>query len=544
MRNRLSRMNGKWAFILVAFVIGLAACSNGGEKTQKTAKLEDARYEIDEETPAWELDTQENTELTWYVNGDWFNTEYGEDPITKTLKEDLKLDVKFIKGDDEKLNTLFAGKKMPDLITIFDGNSDVATKAESWALPLQELADKYDPYFYKVAQEQTLDWYQLSEGKSYGYPSFSNTAEHFEKGQVHGNDGFLIKEDIYEAIGKPDMSTPDGLLAALGEIKEKFPEVTPFAFKGFASEGDAGSLSGTLQNFLGIPIQTEDGQWYDRNLDEDYLDWIKTFNEAFKKGYISEDNFSDDNTVFEENIASGKYASVLTGGIAQLSGFLQRNYETNPDSKYIAIDGPSIGNEPMLEQAGPSGWSVTYISKDVKDPAKAIQLYTYLLSEKGQYLTTFGVEGETFEFNDDGKAVLLPEVKKMKDENPEEFKKKYRMGEFWFFGHDSFELENGENDPPESIVQIRKWAEEYLSPEYFVLANIDPDQGTAEARSLVNIKSRWASTLANLLTAKDENEFNKTLDSYKKFLDENNFDAIAEIRNEKMQENKEKLGWE
>lgn len=538
----------KWALsksllaVLLLFVV-LAGCSNDSNKENESANLdEEVRYEVDENTPSWELDTKENTELTWYVNADWFNTDYGNDPITKTLKEDLNLDIKFIKGDDEKLNTHFAGGEIPDIITIFDGHSDIAKKADTWALPLQELADKYDPYFFEVAQEQTLDWYQLSEGKSYGYPSFSNTSEHYEKGLIHGNDGFLIRQDIYEAIGEPDMSTPEGLLSALGEIKEQFPEVTPFAFKGFSNEGDAGSLSGTLQNYLGVPVKTEDGDWYNRNLDEDYLGWVKAFNEAFQKGYISEDNFSDDDTIFEENVASGKYGSVLTGGIAQLSGYLQRNFETNPEQKYIAIDGPSVGKDPMLEQAGPSGWTVTYISKDVKDPAKAIQLFTYLLSEKGQYLTTFGIEGETFEFNENGNAVLLPEVEELRNDNPEEYKEKYRLGEFWFFGHDSFELEKGENEPTESIVQIREWAQPYLSPEFFIISNIDPDQGTAEARNLVNIESRWATTLAQLLSAKDESEFDSILAEYQKFLDDNNFDSIVEIRNEKIKENMEKLG--
>ncbi len=526
--------------ILILFIIVLTGCSNDANSSENT-ELEEARYEIDENTPAWELDTEESTELTWYVNADWFNTDYGNDPITRTLQEDLNVDIEFMKGDDEKLNTHFSSGNIPDIITLFDGQSDTAKKAESWALPLQELADKYDPYFYQVAQEQTLDWYQLSEGKSYGYPSFSNTEEHYEKGLVHGNDGFLIRQDIYEAIGEPDMSTPDGLLSALEDIKEQFPEVTPFAFKGFANDEDAGSLGVTLQNYLGIPVRTENGEWYQRNLNEDYLGWIKTFNEAFKLGYISEDNFSDDNTIFEENIASGNYATVLTGGIAQLSGFLQRNLEANPDQKYIAVDGPSIGRDPMFEQAGPSGWTVTYISKDVKDPAKAIQLFTYLLSERGQYLTTFGVEGETYEFNENGNAVLLSEVEAMRNDNPEQFKEEYRLGEFWFFGHDSFELEHGENDPPESVVQIREWAQDYLSPEFFLISNIDPDQGTGEARSLVNINSTWATTLAKLLTAKNEDEFDQTIESYEQFLDQNNFESIVEIRNEKMKENMEKL---
>ncbi|MCC4093495.1 MAG: hypothetical protein LL057_05145 [Bifidobacterium breve] len=51
------------------------------------------------------------------------------------------------------------------------------------------------------------------------------------------------------------------------------------------------------------------------------------------------------------------------------------------------------GNEPTLSQAGLSGWTITYISKKTKNPAKAMQLYTYLLDDPGQYLVNFGIEG-------------------------------------------------------------------------------------------------------------------------------------------------------
>jgi putative aldouronate transport system substrate-binding protein len=530
--------------LVLASSLVLAGCSKDASETSKEeGTKKDARYTVDENTPAWKLDTKENTELSWYVNADWWNTDYGNDTVTKKLKEDLKLDVKFLTGDDTKLNTYFAGGELPDIITIFGGNSQAAQKAATWALPLNELADQYDPYFYKVAQQQTLDWYRLEDGNTYGYPSFSNTQEHYDSGAIPGADAFIIRNDIYEAIGKPSMATPEEFLAAMAKIKAQFPDVVPFGFRGFSAAGDTGSLGQAFQNHIGVPIATDDNKWYNRNLDEDYLTWIKTFNEAHKAGYISDDNFSDDNTAFEEKVASGKYATLMASGIPQLSGTLQKNIATNPAQKYIAIDGPmsTVGNEPTLNQTGISGWSVTYISKNVKDPQKAIQLYTYLLSEEGQFLTTYGIEGETFEFNADGKAVLLPEVAELRDANPEEYKKKHRLGEFWFFGHDTFAVNHGDNQPSEAIGQMQEWAKGKLKPQ-FINENTDPDQGTAEARSLTNVNTFWATTLATLLRAKDEKQFDKILADYEKFLEDNNHDSIVEVRNEKMKENAEKLG--
>lgn len=543
MKNKFKSMFTSSLISLLVLSLVLAGCSSNEKSSAGEATKEKARYTVDENTPAWKLDKKENTELTWYVNADWWNTDYGNDTITKKLKEDLKLNVKFVKGDDTKLNTYFAGGDMPDIITIFGGNTPPAQKADTWALPLNELAEKYDPYFFKVAQEQTLDWYKMKDGNTYGYPSYSNTTDHYNSGLIPGQDAFVIRSDVYEAIGKPSMSTPEEFMAAMEKIKQQFPDVVPFGFRGFSTAGDAGSLGAPFQNHLGVPITTEDGKWYDRNLDEDYLSWIQTFSEAHKKGYISDDNFSDDNTKFEEKVANGSYATLFVSGAAQLTGALQKNIAAHPEQKYIAIDGPksTVGNEPTLTQSGISGWSVTYISKDVKDPQKAIQLYTYLLSDEGQYLTTFGVEGETFEFNAEGKAVLLPEVQELAKSNPEEYKKKYRLGEFWFFGHDTFAAEHGANPKNEALASIQEWATGKLKPQ-FVLENIDPEQGTAEARSLTNINTTWATTLASMLRAKDDKEFEKIKSDYEKFLKDNNFEDITKVRNEKMKENAEKLG--
>ncbi len=37
-----------------------------------------------------------------------------------------------------------------------------------------------------------------------------------------------------------------------------------------------------------------------RDMDEDYLSWIKTLNQAYKNGCISDDSFTDDNTAWQE----------------------------------------------------------------------------------------------------------------------------------------------------------------------------------------------------------------------------------------------------
>src|SRR5690606_8746854 len=208
--------------LLMAVVLVLSACSkekSGGAGLNTSIE---ERYTIDPNTPAWKLDTKESTTLTWYVNADWWNSDYGNDVVTKKIKEDLNLDITFITGDDTKLNTFFAGDDMPDLISVFDSNSSIVQKADTWALPLNDLAEKYDPYFNQVAAQDTLNWFQLADGKTYGYPNYSNTQADYEQGTIPAKTAFVIRKDVYDALGQPDFSTPEQFTATLQAIKAQF----------------------------------------------------------------------------------------------------------------------------------------------------------------------------------------------------------------------------------------------------------------------------------------------------------------------------------
>ncbi|WP_339302612.1 sugar ABC transporter substrate-binding protein [Paenibacillus sp. FSL R5-0519] len=541
--NKASGKKGITLFAtLLAAVMMITGCSggSGGSSEGNWVSIED-RYTVDPEKPAWQLDKKEEvTDLTWYVNADWWNTDFGKDIVTKKIKEDLNINIKFITGDDTKLNTFFAGGDMPDLLTVFDSNSPVVQKAATWAMPLNDLAEKYDPYFNKVAAADTLNWFQLADGKTYGYPNYSNTQEDYDSGNIPAKTAFVIRKDVYEALGSPVIGTPEEFQSVMKRIKQEFPALIPF---GFNSIGEGtGSLGDTLQDFIGVPLETESGEFYDRNLDEDYLTWLKTLNTVYRDGNISDDSFADDGTAFEEKVKSGKYATMLLDGTPQQGGNLQIYMSANPGKEYIAIDGPQStkGNAPTLNQSGITGWMINYISKDCKDPAKVIQIFTYLLSEEGQTLMNYGIEGETYQTKADGSVELLPAVKELQLNNADQFKKDYRMGEFMFFGHDRHKALSADAFP-EAIKQMQEWGKGKLKP-HFILENISPDQGTPEARALSAINTKWNTTLVSMVRSKDDASFDNALAAYKSFLGENRWEEIVKVRSEKMKQNKEKLG--
>lgn len=534
------------SLLVAGALLTLAAC--GGGKKEDTAtkevKLPDIadRYTPDKDTPAWQLDKkEETTKLTWYVNADWWNTEYGKDMVTKKIKEDLNVDIKFITGDDTKLNTYFAGGDMPDIVTVFDSNSQVARKADSWALPLQDLAEKYDPYFNTVAREETLNWYKLGDDKSYGYPDYSNVQSDFDSGAIYARDAFIIRKDVYEAIGKPDFSTPAGFIEGMKKIKAQFPDLIPFGFNDFAADGSSnGSMDTVVQDMLGVPY-TKDGKYYDRNLDEDYIEWVKAFRQVHEDGNVSDDTFTDDGDKFKEKLQTGKYATVMIGSFVNQGIPLQTFKASNPDAEYMAIDGiqSTVGNEPTLTQAGISGWMINYISQKCADPAKAIQVFTYLLSDEGEMLTNFGIEGETYTKAADGTVKWTDEARKIQQDDPEKWQLEYRMGEFIQFGHDRFKAMNPDSYV-DAVKQMQEWGDGKLTSQ-FLTENIGPDAGTQEARAQSAIQTNWSTTLVGMLRAKDEATLAGLLEDYKAFQKDNKIDAVNKVRNEKIKENEAKL---
>ncbi len=536
--------------LLLFSVFSLAACSkNKDEKTSAsdaTAELPEARFEADAETPSWEKDTDHDVTLKWYVNFDWYaRSPWGEDVVSKKIKEDMNIDVEFVAGNDEKLNTMLAGGDLPDIIT-FDKGLAAANEAPKFALPLNQLAEKYDPYFLEhAAKKDALKWYTLDDGNVYGYPSFSTTKQDFEDGNVVGDQVFIVRKDIYEAIGEPDMSTPEGFLDALKKAHEQFPTaddgtpLVPFGSSALdIANGSDGALGQTLQDFLNIPV-TEDGKYYDRDADEEYVNWLEVLRKAYNEGYISNDQFSDNAGNMTEKISQGRYFAVLHNNIKGLNEYMSNNNKRNADETYIAVDGPknSKGDEPKFTGGNIGGWTQTFITKDTKEPQKAMELLTYLASEYGTMVATFGVEGETYELVD-GQVQYSAETEELRNSDIAKFDKEVGIGNYWFLSNDNYAIQMGQK-PATSIRQMTEWAQDKLAPR-FEIESIDPTEGS-ERRNLTKINTDRVQAMVAFIQAKTEDEGRQIWDDYMTQRETEGWDKIVDYRNDKIAENIEKL---
>ncbi|MBC8080884.1 MAG: extracellular solute-binding protein, partial [Gorillibacterium sp.] len=117
---------------------------------------------VNPDAPGWQSDTSPIT-FDWYLNFSWFPNKWGVDETSKYITKKTGVDINFIVpagNENEKLNTLIASGKLPDFITLGWWEDAVKKMIEGkLVLPLNELADQYDPYFFKVGDPSKIGWY-------------------------------------------------------------------------------------------------------------------------------------------------------------------------------------------------------------------------------------------------------------------------------------------------------------------------------------------------------------------------------------------------
>ena len=477
-------------------------------------------------------------QLDWYVNFSWFNAGWGGNHVTDSITESTGVTVDFSiptgTGSDT-LDAMIRQGDLPDLITLGWWEPQVSTLIDGgYVYSLDELAETYDPDFYTVAGADQLAWYRQSDGYVYGYPSFSAGVG---EEQQAANMVFVVRKDLYEALGSPDMSTPEGFADTLRQAAARFPDVDgkpliPFGVGEFNEYGNA-SLTDCLPDFLAIPPQ-KDGQAYDAVTDPDYQTWLKTLRELVADGTLTSDFFFDKRQQIAEKLMDGQYFCLLyqwTDVEAQLKAL----YAAHPERMYIAVDGPrnGAGDAHTLSGVGMNGWTLTFVSRSCEDPEAAMKLMHYLLSEEGQDLVRYGREGQDYWNREDGAVLTEPAARLFEEDYPAYVQQIGANNTYWM-------LQSGTNSiETEGLQQIRDWVTPYTVNISAYEIAFDPGSRAAEIDE--QEKLLWGQTLPQLLLAPDEAAYDEVLQGYLQQRDALGWSSLQQEQTRLMQRNTQKL---
>ncbi len=500
--------------------------------------------------PAWKKDTSPIT-FDVYFNASWFAEPWGKgDSTTSYVTKKTGVSINYIAptgNETEKVNTLIASGALPDFFMVGYWEPGYRQAIEGKLVyALNALADKYDPWFYQVHPQSIRGWYTQDDGNVYGIPNFAYAPEKATGSvKMYSNKTFLVRKDMYEALGRPDMRTPEGFLAALKAAKDRFPTVDglpliPFGCHEFTDAGND-SFQGFLQDQLAVPRQA-DGKLFDRFSSPEYVRWMKTFRKANELGLVSKDIFIDKRAQMGEKMTQGRYFSMMYQW-TDLQTENQNRYTADPNSVYVAIEGPRDAklDKPQLAGSGSlAGWMVTMISTKVRNPARAIAFLDYAFSEEGQKDMYLGQKGVTWD-TINGRDQLLPAVRDLQARDKNEFRQRYLCaGELWTW-YDPYTVAKWELPTLPPNDQPKDWTTKY-AVSVAAFDDLDPATDSPEGIIKKKLDDKWGVLLPQLILARSDAEFDTLWNGWLSDRKTMGWDKLFAFQQTQYQDHKKKLG--
>lgn len=509
-------------------------------------------------------ETLEPYTFTHYFNYDWWAIKpWGQDEVSKTLKEKFNVTVEFQKPDSDpqaKLNVMISSGDLPDSIMMDRGADNIKMARLGLLQPLEPFMEK-NPNMQQNLLPQTIDMLKIDD-KLYGIPNWPRTAA------TGGNNVWIYDKKLYEAAGSPKLETFDDLYNYAKKIKTDVPRTAdgaptiPF-ITDYTPDGNM--LAGAFYRSFGGVLTNG---WY-TVLDNKYQLVFRDpvfkqasmeINKWWREGLISETQFTDTKDQILEKIVAGRTALLYydhsQDDTNQFRRLLREKY---PDDSYEIVQPnpfpPANGLSPSDiygDIDATVGWNVTCITKNAENPQRIFDLWTYLYTPEAAVLQMYGPKGEMWEetkTSEDG--LPIPILKKPESEFTTE--EMNRLG-LWFWmipGHsdhvDKIKFAVNDMQPEDK----RSWVistqahiltpTKVLSDEFTGVPDVvDPQSNEGIQRTL--IENHIRENYPKVLMAKSQAEAEAAYEEIIAFADKNGIAKIEEIYDKKYQENVSKVG--
>ena len=404
---KMKNVAKKWLACLLTGSVVLAGCAaQGGGKASSGAGQTENQNEMDVQTSAQETRedqvNQEREVLKLFVDETWWSYDSWSGRIPELLSERLGVDFEVtIAADDTELNLMIASGELGDLVCTgkFGRMSDanVSYSLDELAGRAGEELDIHSVMrFVNTAEDGQI--YTLMAGfspRSY--------LQQWDKA-VYEAAGMVVRSDIYEEMGSPDIKNLDDLERLLQMVKEKYPDMIPLIFNATHQNAFLKLLCGATVNTDGfIDIEGKAAPFIK---DPNFKKYFELMNDWYRKGYMSDENFaftSDDNDL-EYIISNKAFADSRYSDTADV--FNSKLKDAGCDFTVTQLIDITYMDGAKFTQ-GTAGWRGLFVPKSCKNPELAYKVLKYLWSPEGQQLMLWGEEGKDWEWSEDRTYPIL-----------------------------------------------------------------------------------------------------------------------------------------
>lgn len=322
----------------------------------------------------------------------------------------------------EQRNLALSSDTLPDAFhSAGIPNSDLYKYGEQGMfIPLNELIEDYGPNIKKVFEEYPEVEKALThpDGNIYSYPTLYDPD--FKPLLASSEPWF--REDWLEQLDMDLPKTTDEYYEFLKAVKETdligdgSNREVPFGAQNIKQIFDwingsfgVGNRGLSVGNIDADPEDESKVRFYP--ITDGYKEMLQYTHKLFDEELIEQNIFSLEHGQYFANAAEGVYASTYIQNPADLFGG-----EFN--ESYIggfALEGPN-GEKAFSGMSHPVGVQGAFvITKENENPAATIRWIDHFYGDEGAKLYMMGIEGETFEINDDGDYEYVEDIRNNPD---------------------------------------------------------------------------------------------------------------------------------
>ena len=306
-------------------------------------------------------------------------------------------------NEQEAYNLMIASGNLADIISYNDGNELDKLGRDGGLIPLNDLIDQYAPNIKKALEENpkfAKDAYSL-DGNIYYIPRTQG---------LDFSEFYWIRTDWLEKLGLEVPTTMDELHDVLYAFRNEDPNGT-----GVKDEIPLFDRAGDLafDEYLhmwnsSLDFSARDGIVVYDPLEPDFEVAVKEFTRWYEEGIIDPEIFT----------RGAKSRDVLLA--ANQGGFTHDWQSAATYNDKLASEIPGFSFEAIAPPISPSGRQEVWdkrsaipgwgISSSCEDPIAVIRYFDYCFTEEGNELINWGIQGETFDYDENGQRYYLDNI--------------------------------------------------------------------------------------------------------------------------------------
>lgn len=414
----------------LALVLSLGACGgNGGSSTSSeaspssTTEESGAAAESGDESQAETAETgefqlpivDEPTTLSYFVaddsnaaimTTDWNDNEFYQEMERRT---GVHLEFEMVSSADYQtnFNLMIASGNLADMIYVgasYYAEGVDAAIDDGYFLDLTDLVDEYMPNYEKIRTSDIQ--YELLSTTDSGRLGAVYELRQSKQGPWLG---LWIRQDWLDDLNLDTPVTFDDYHEVLTAFKNEKGATAPLILNFSGSDGEFGTMSGGL-NVLNSWQLDETGKVNFGPYMDAWKEYVTIMHQWYTEGLIDPDFMAtDERTADMAKVVTG--ASGLFAALYTMPSVYEAASE-DPNMNLAPVNPPVMneGDEGHIRLRDSYTSGNTAISADSENWEVALRWLDYLYTDEGALLANYGVEGDTFEFDENGKPVFTDKI--------------------------------------------------------------------------------------------------------------------------------------